>query len=425
MKIGILGFGRSGKAVAKLAIEKGYNIFVSEINPKIEIPYPNEKGKHSEKLLDVDLVVVSPGVRDNDIIKKAREKNIPVIGEMEFASRFLKGKIVAITGTNGKTTTVGMVYNILKKFGVEVFYGGNILPGVPLSEIATKTSNDSVVVVEVSSFQLERIDKFHPQIAVITNVTPDHMDRYSSFESYLNAKLRLFINQTFEDTAIINMDCLILRDIPISSKIQYFSTNSQGDMYLSGDAVLDRDGNEVFKKEDISLIGDFFVEDAMAAALVCKLIGVDYNHIRNGLRSFRGIPHRMEVVKKFPLIINNSMCTNPAAFTKSISNVKGAVVIAGGRMKGLNIKEIASAIKKFAGFVILIGESREQISKELRDIGYLDFRLADTLEEAVKVSRELTPKILILSPGGASQDMFRDFTERGELFKKFVEKYYG
>jgi UDP-N-acetylmuramoylalanine--D-glutamate ligase len=428
--IGVIGYGRSGKAVSRLIENMGQEPFISDLSKSSSaIPYPNESGKHTEKLLEMDLLVVSPGVPlDIPILLKAREKGIPVIGEVEFASRYIKGKIVAITGTNGKTTTAAMTYHILKgSLNDKVLLGGNIYPGIPLSSLVTKSKDDFITVVEVSSYQLERIQKFHPWISAIVNISPDHLDRHADFEEYLKVKLNIFKNQSPNDYSILNRDDPTLASLNLSSKSLYFSLKEKSDIYFNGSVfVRDKNNKEVFSKDDLFMPGDAFIEDGMIAALIASIIGLDWESVREGIGSFPGVEHRMEtVLKKDDVwIINNSMCTNPIAFMKSLECFPDSCVIVGGRMKVENFNPIVDAVKKFSRFAVLIGESSELIADNLKNIGFRDWVFAFSMEDAVKKALSSKCNRIILSPGASSFDWYRDFKERGDIFKKVVREVY-
>ncbi|MBN1694646.1 UDP-N-acetylmuramoyl-L-alanine--D-glutamate ligase [candidate division WOR-3 bacterium] len=429
--IGVIGYGRSGKAVSKLIESLGEAPFVSDLSQdSSDIPYASESGKHTDKLLEMDLLVVSPGVSLNiPILLKAREKGIPVIGEVEFASRYIKGRIVAITGTNGKTTTAAMTHHILEKsLDDKVLLGGNIYPGMPLSSLVMKSKEDSVTIVEVSSYQLERIKDFHPWISAIVNVSPDHLDRHEDFKEYLNAKLNIFKNQDSNDYSILNKDYPALAALNLSSKRLYFSLTEKSDIYFNG-SVFVRDGKnkEVFSKDDLFMPGNAFIEDGMIAALIANIIGLDWESVRERIRSFPGVEHRMETVFKNDnmWIINNSMCTNPIAFLKSLECFPDCCVIIGGRMKVADISPIVNAVKKFAKSAVLIGESSKLISDNLKNIGFMDWVLASSMEDAVGKAISTKCDRIILSPGGSSFDWYRDFRERGDVFKKLVREIYG
>jgi UDP-N-acetylmuramoylalanine--D-glutamate ligase len=428
--IGVIGYGRSGKAVSKLIESLGETPFVSDSSQNLSlVPYPNESGKHTEKLLEMELLVVSPGVPPNiPVLLKAREKGIPVVGEIEFASRYIKGKIVAITGTNGKTTTAAMAYHILKEsLEDKVLIGGNISPGEPLSSLVSESRDDSITVTEVSSYQLEKIQSFHPWIAAIVNVSPDHLDRHSDFEEYLKVKLNIFKNQDSDDYSIINKDDENLTSLNLKSKKLYFSLKERSDIYFNGSAfVKDKKDKQVFNKDDLFMPGSAFIEDGMIAALISNIVGLKWEEIGKRIKSFKGVPHRMEtVLKKEGLwVINNSMCTNPVAFVKSLECFPDSCVIVGGRTKVDDIGSIAGAIKKFAKFAILIGESSDLIARNLKDIGFTDWVGASSMRDAVERALNSHYDRVILSPGASSFDWFSDFRERGDVFKKIVREIY-
>jgi UDP-N-acetylmuramoylalanine--D-glutamate ligase len=429
--IGIIGYGRSGKAVASLIKNLGEIPFVSEKNENMrDIPYPNEVGYHSDKLLEMDTIIASPGVRlDIPILKKAREKGIPIIGELEFASNYLKGKIIAITGTNGKTTTASLVFQILSlsnKFK-NILLGGNIYPGVPLSELVLKSDEDTITVTEVSSFQLERIKNFHPYISTIINISPDHLNHHESFKNYLNAKLNILKNQTDTDYSILNLDDNNLSYVDAKSKIFYFSMKEKADIYYNGKFVRDRDDIIIFSIDDLFIPGNIFVEDGMVASLIGRLMGISWEEIKGGIRSFKGVEHRMEtILKRGELhIINNSMCTNPIAFSKSLQSFPESCLIVGGRMKVSSIQPIIDAINKYAKYVVLLGESSSIIENNLIKIGFSNYKKASSMLEAVRLTKESGIKRIMLSPGGSSFDLYSDFAERGSDFKIAVREIYG
>ncbi len=430
MKASIIGYGRTGKSIAKLLKERGYNIFISDINSGTEInmDVEYETGRHSDKILQADIIVISPGVRSEiEIIKRAKSRGIPVYSEIEVASWFIKGNVIAITGTNGKTTTAGMLKSILEVSKKETFLAGNIYPGVPLSEIVFHTHKDSFTIVEVSSFQLENIDRFHPQIGVITNIGVDHLDRYETQQGYIEAKMRLFQNFSKGDTAILNKDDpQILKNLQrIKGEKRFFSMEEKADIYEDGNEVKHNE-DTLFNKGDIYFSADVFVQDAMAAALTAIILNIPYESIRMGLKTFKGVAHRMEYIGKYDGIefINNSMCTNPDAFSKTLKDFPHSVLIVGGRLKGINPEQIIEAIVKYADGVVIIGESKEILSERLKENKYHNFVLANTMDEAVENAVKMPTSRVILHPGGASQDMYKDFTERGEAFKEAIRRHY-
>lgn len=431
MMIGILGYGRSGKAVAALVNQMGKTPFISDIkDKKEEIPYPHELGKHSEKLLNMELLIVSPGIpTDIPILKKAESKNIPVIGELEYASKFVRGTMVAVTGTNGKTTTASIIHHIMKKSNLysPVLLGGNIYPGTPLSNLVKDTDENALTIIEVSSFQLERIDKFHPHISIITNITRDHLDRHKNFDHYLKAKLEIFKNQKKNDFAILNRDDRNLNQLDLIPQIKFFSMIEPADIWFNGNSVNDSQNNLIFTPDDVSLPGEIFIEDGMAASLCCILLGTEPEKIRSGIKTFKGVEHRMETVRKNGKyhVINNSMCTNPTSFLRSLEAFPHSLVIVGGIMKVDDIDKIIYAIEAKADKVILLGKSSGTIADRLKKDNYENYKIAHSMREAVKISRESGHKKVMLSPGGASFDLYKNFAERGKDFKKCVEEIYA
>ncbi len=428
--IGVVGYGRSGISVAKLISSLGETPFISDLNLDLsDVPYPHESGVHSESLLQMDLLVVSPGVPGSiPILKKARGRGLPIIGELEFASRYLKGRVVAITGTNGKTTAAALAHHILaastKK---KILLGGNIYPGKPLSMLVPKSGKETITVLEVSSFQLERIVDFHPYIAAIINVSPDHLDRHFNFEAYLEVKLRIFKNQVSTDYSILNRDDKNLFSLSLASKTYYFSMKERSNVYFDGTVVRDKENREIFYKDDLWMPIEPFVEDGMAASLIGKIMGVGLEDVRNGIRTFSGIPHRMETfLKREDLwVVNNSMCTNPVAFTKSLESFPDSCVIVGGRMKVENVTPIIEAIKRWASSVVLIGESSEIIAMKLKEVGFTHYEYASSMLNAVRKAAGSGDRKILLSPGGSSFDWYNDFTERGDDFKAKVREIYG
>ncbi len=413
MRVSIVGYGRSGKAAAALAKSAGYEVFVSDIKP-IDFEGEKETG-HSEKILDADLIVVSPGIRELEILEKARDK---VIGEIEFAYRFVKGDIIGVTGTNGKTTTASLIHSILQEAGYPVSLCGNIYPGIPMSQAVLERKGEGIFVVELSSFQLEGIREFRPKIGIITNITLDHMDRYEKREDYVRAKERIFMNKRDEDIAVLNgRDGECLRIGKKLTNVHYFWKDIE---WNGANAVYH--GRGIFAKEDVLYPAEFFVENALAASLACLLYGVSDEYIKKGIRKFRGVPHRLEFVREINGVkfINNSMCTNPVAFYKTIKSFPGCVVIAGGKLKGMNPELIVKGIREYAKGCVLIGESKEELERKLKETGYNQIELASSMRDAVRKALGFDPELVILSPGGSSFDMFRDFVERGEVFKKEV-----
>ncbi|MEO0288676.1 MAG: UDP-N-acetylmuramoyl-L-alanine--D-glutamate ligase [candidate division WOR-3 bacterium] len=439
-KIGIVGFGRSGQNVAKILKAKGANIFVSEnknMNKdqlKIIADYNLEyEIGHSEKLLSSDIIVISPGVDNNiEIIKKARNQKIPIFSEIEIAARFLKNKVIAITGTNGKSTTAFLTYQLLKLNGKKAYLGGNISPGKSLSEIVIENpSKDAIIVVEISSFQLENISKFSPNIGIITSISDDHLDRYSSFQDYLNTKLKLLKSVKKDGYKILNYDNEFLRTQKDQNTF-FVSVKEEIENggFLNDESVILRiDKRElIFDIKKFNLIGIHNRQNLIFAILSTFLISDKEMKITpDDFSQLKGIEHRLEFVGQInnKKIYNNSMCTNPEAFIKSVESLgKKQIIILGGRNKNFNVETIMDTIKKHAVFVVVIGEVKDIIIEKLLKNGYSKFYSADSLDDAVKKSLEIEDgEIVNFSPGFSSFDMFKDFIDRGNKFKEIVKKY--
>lgn len=465
-KVGILGFGRSGKACTRVLLREGAVVFVSESSGIMEEEFDvfkkgAEKGLnisrldgefrgHTDKLLEQDLIIVSPGISLSlPVLEKARTKGLRVIGELEFGyERFkekglYKSEIIGVTGTNGKTTTVHLINGILKHSGINNIACGNL--GIPFTEVADMAELSTVPVIEISSFQLEGIDKFKPKIGVFLNATPDHLNRYKDFESYVEAKLRLFKNQDEEDFAILNA-----QDSGLRSKVEsgffkaskkYFSSSVKKDFFrpdiwVEKGKILYGNKGEVksFDKKELNVKWDCFIEDYLASILVIEMLRrgtfpeISDEHIIGGLSSFKGVPHRMEEVGEFNgiRVINNSMCTNPDSFIKvirSLSKVKGSVIlIAGGKDKEVPIDGMAEAINAMVKHCVLIGDSAWRLKEHIK----ISYDYAGDMKGAVEMAfREARAgEIVILSPGFASFDWYNNYEVRGEDFKKKVSEYF-
>jgi len=438
MNVSVIGLGRSGLSCIQLLKRKGINVFASdakEVKIDEEENLKIELGRNSEKILDSDLIILSPGVRmDHEIVKKAVQKAIPVIGEIEFASRFLRGRMVAITGTNGKTTTSMLIYHVLKEAKYDTKIAGNMAPGVPLSSIVDDTRESTISVVEVSTFQLESISTFHPQISVLLNISEDHLDRHGTMEEYERIKGRIFENQDEEDFAVINLDDRRVLNLSKRTRAKriFFSREGPADTRYYHDKLLCHNEEICSLREIPSKI---VLEDALAAISVLCIIGVKKNDIIRGIKTFNDIPHRLEHVTTINgrTFVNNSMCTNPVAFEKSLEVVcrnrplgqsNQIIVIVGGKSKAVDIAPIIDSIIKRTKFCILMGETSNNIEQDLLGKGYKKFIKVYTMDNAVKEAFRLSEKgdTILLSPGFASFDKFTDFQERGEFFKKAVRK---
>ncbi len=438
--IGIIGFGKSGQNISKLLKAKGAKIFISNDKPlskeqlKIIADYNiNYEIGHSDRLLQNDVIVISPGVDSSlKIVQEAKKIKIPVLSEIEIASRFLKNKIIAITGTNGKSTTAYLTYQLLKLNGKHALLGGNISPGKTLSEIViSEPPKDSIIVVEISSFQIENISKFSPNIGIITTISEDHLDRYNDFESYLNTKLKLLKNIKNDGFKILNYDNPYMKNYKDDNTLFVSLKEEVNGGYVKDQNIILQYGKErkSFDYKDFVLPGKHNLLNLTFALLATYLIcDFKINFSEKSFAMLKGMEHRLEYVGTFnnKKVYNNSMCTNPQAFKTSIETFgKGQTIILGGKNKNINIDEIIQTIIEYAGFAIILGEVKNLIEEKLLKNGYKKFFLADSLEDAIKKSLEVKEDngIVNFSPGFSSFDMFKNFMDRGNKFKEILKKY--
>ncbi|WP_373877768.1 UDP-N-acetylmuramoyl-L-alanine--D-glutamate ligase [Tepidanaerobacter syntrophicus] len=437
----ILGLARSGSAAAIKLSNLGAHVTISDIKPRETFKNADAlelKGiklvfeGHPLTLLDnCDLLVLSPGIpSDIKIVTEAKKRNIPVISELELGYWFAASPIIAITGTNGKTTTTTLIGEILKNDGKRVTVAGNI--GIPLVSEVEKTLENDYLVVEVSSFQLENILYFKPKISIILNITEDHLNRHKTFENYVNIKARIFENQTEEDYTILNYDDAVVRELAryAKSDVWFFSRKDvvrQGACIENDMIVIKNKGKTypIAKVDEIGIKGSHNLENALAAACSTYLANSKVSSIAKTLKSFRGIEHRLEFVAEINGIkfINDSKATNPDAAQKAIEAVDGPIIlIAGGYDKKSDYTDF---VKSFDGKVkklILIGETADVIENAAIKQGFLNVEKVNSLKEAVMCGYRAASceDTVLLSPACASWDMFANFEERGRLFKEAV-----
>ena len=444
-KICILGLGKSGLACIKKLSGLGASIMVSESKSSDKIPQgtaeflktleiPLETGGHTEKFLcESDLIVASPGVHlDLESIEKAREKGIQIISEVELAFSFFTKPVIAVTGTNGKTTTTTLIGGILKNEGYKIAVAGNI--GVPL--ISIDDTDLDYIVVEMSSYQLDGIDKFRPRVSLILNLTQDHLERYGGMEKYGQAKARIFMNQTKQDYLVYNGQDRLVMDLvknAVCQKVSFaFDSASEKGAFLNGGYICRLDENYVeaiCAVTDIKIKGDHNIENCLAAASACLCLKVSKAAIAKTFKEFTGVEHRIEPAGQVKDVefINDSKATNPDSTVvalKTLGRDKNIILILGGRDKGGSLDAMCDVIKSTVRSVILIGEASERFNKALLESGFDTIRHADTLDDAVKSSLEMShpgDKVL-LSPACASFDMFEDYEHRGKAFKQAVAK---
>lgn len=437
----VLGGGESGVGTAILGKQKGYEVFVSD-KGKIKEKYKNvlehfgidwEESKHTEdKLLKADLVMKSPGIPDTvPLVKAMVGKGIPVISEIEFASRYTDATIIGITGSNGKTTTTMLTYHILKNGGLNVGMAGNI--GDSFAKMVAEETFD-YYVLEISSFQLDGIQDFRPHISVLTNITPDHLDRYEyKFENYIASKFLITKNQQSADYFIYDQDDEVIGDWlskqPIKSKLLPFSLKQS----LGEGASLNENEIKITTQEDtikmmtdsLALEGQHNLKNTMAAAMVAKLVGIRKETIRECISNFQGAPHRLEKVLKIHHVqyINDSKATNVNATYYALESVKTPVVwIVGGVDKGNEYKELMPLVREKVKAIICLGIDNEKIKETFGNVVDL---LVETfaMEEAVKVSYKIAERgdTVLLSPACASFDLFQNYEDRGNQFKSCVK----
>jgi len=439
-KVLVFGMARSGMAMTKLLKSLGASVFLTEKKgeenlsseilelKKLGIDY--EAGGHTEKALDYkDYLVISPGVpADLPLLVEAQKRGIPIFSEIEVAFWLSEAQIIGITGSNGKTTTATLVGEMLKEDGRECRVAGNI--GVPFSTVVPEVSSEGIIVLELSSFQLEKIEEFSPKVSAILNITPDHLDRYPDLKSYTDAKLRLLENQTEEDFVVLNWDDLVTSKLaPLSrAKSLFFSTKSElkvGSYVKNGNLVFQLNGKmgEIIPVEDIGIKGPHNLSNSAAACAICGVLGVKRESMEKALRKFKGVEHRLEEVAIIDQIrfVNDSKATNADSLSYALQSIKEPIfLIAGGRDKGGDFNRLRERVQKEVKGLILLGEAKEKLKNAFADL--VPTYLVDSLPEGVKLGFRKAEKgdCVLLSPGCASFDMFKDYEERGRVFKDAV-----
>ena len=434
IKIAVLGLGKSGIACANLAISKGFSVFASDsgkakthkkmkLNKKVEIEF----GKHSQKVLDSNIIIKSPGLpNDFDILKQARKREIPVLSELDFALNFAKPKkIIAVTGTNGKTTTTTLIYEIIKKGYKNTFVAGNI--GFPISEAVTKLNSKSILVLELSSYQLEDSPYFKPTISVSMNITPDHLKHHHTMANYVKAKANIFINQNKQDYAIYNYNDKYLKKNVTKTKANKFEFNynkTKNCIYYKDETIYLKKNNKTIKlNPKINIPGKHNIDNILAAIAASYIAGTKAAIIEKVISNFKGVEHRIEFVKEINGVkyYNDSKGTNVDSTKVALESFdKNIQLILGGQDKGSPYKPIFNLIKKKVKNIFLIGEATNIIKKQLKASAKMTE--CETLSNAIKKIHSVAEKgdIVLFSPACASFDQFNDFEHRGREFKKFV-----
>ncbi len=439
----VVGAGISGIAACKLLKSKGKIFSLYDGNAKLDSKALREKytvladaaiytGDFPEDLYDkIDICVLSPGVpTDLPFVETLRSHGVVISGEIELAYEMGKGRVVAITGTNGKTTTTSLVGEIMAMAFADSRVVGNI--GIPYTSIAADTTDETMVVAEISSFQLETIADFKPYVSAILNITPDHLDRHHSMENYIHAKEAITKNQGLTDYCVLNYDDSVLRKFgqTLSCEVIWFSSKNEPDIgVFYKDGALweknDRETVKVIDTDELQIIGIHNFENAAAAVAICHACGISLDVIRKGLREFRAVAHRIEFIceKRGVRFYNDSKGTNPDAAIKAVEAMNWpTLLIGGGYDKNASYDEWIESFGNTVKKLVLIGTTKEKIASCAKQHGFKAVEMAETLEEAMDICyRESQPgDAILLSPACASWDMFPNYEERGRVFAEYA-----
>ena len=444
-KVLVVGLGMTGVATARFLNKMGAVVTVADMAKENELGESvaiirelginMELGSHENSTFEnADIIVLSPGVPHAiPQIQRAKDKGIDVIGEIELASKFIDQPVIAITGTNGKTTTTTLLGEMLKSSGLNVFVGGNI--GSPLIGYVDREEKAEIIIVEVSSFQLDTIESFKPKVSVLLNITEDHLDRYNDFTAYAKSKCRIFKNQNLSDTAVLNGDDPLIRKLTknIKSKKLFFTAvkNSEEGAVVDGnnitlfsEKISETGKQKVYDLSGTSIKGKHNVENASAACLAALSAGGTIEGIRTALDNFKGLPHRLEYVATVNGVkyFNDSKATNVDAVARALECFDDRVIlIMGGRNKGADFDSLRDAVRHITKKIIAIGEAKENIISSFNDA--VPVNTASTMEDAVCTACDAAKPgdVVLLSPACSSFDMYDDYTHRGKVFCKAVE----
>jgi UDP-N-acetylmuramoylalanine--D-glutamate ligase len=438
-RVVVVGGARSGAAAASLLARRGARVTLTDVRPAIDESaalsaqgIALELGGHDPATFGAaDLVVVSPGVKlDHPALEHARARGVPVVGELELAWRWIRGRVIAITGTKGKSTTTTLAGRMLEEAGLTVLVGGNI--GVPLSSQVDRSTPDTLHVVEASSFQLEATDSFHPWIAALLNVSPDHLDQHASYEAYAAAKRRIFARQTASDWAVVNEDdegARALAEGVAARRVPYgLDAPLREGVTVDGAQIVERRHGATVPLVPLSAVrvkGRHLLSDVVAAAAIGRTAGVPPAAMTRAVAAFAGIPHAMERLGAIDGVefVNDSKATNVEAARRSIESVAAdLVVVMGGRYKGGDFGTLAAPLMARGAAVVAIGEAAGLITGALGSAVRVE--RAQTMRDAVRTAFALAPAggTVVLAPGCSSFDMFRDYAERGEAFRQEVQQ---
>ena len=441
----VIGAGLSGQAAVQKLQHLGAEVFLTDRQPIDQLAGVEEIGLDPAHLLlgsvpklegiKPDLIVLSPGVSLKlSLVQEAISQNVTMWSEVELAMYDCPALCVGVTGTNGKTTTTSLIGELAKRTGRPLIVAGNI--GVALSGQVKGLGENSIVVAELSSFQLEFIDKLRVHVAILLNLTPDHLDRHGTLEAYLACKAQIFKNQTATDLAILNWDDPLVHGLgpKLKSRVMYFSPTSflpEGISLWNDQIVYAEKGNmiPIISRKDLHLRGAHNLENVMAAAAAARALGLSWTEIAEGLTQFKGVEHREEIVGTFEgvLFVNDSKGTNTDAATKALQAFEEPLVlIAGGKNKGLDFHDFMKVVRVKVKSLVLLGLAADEMEQAARDEGVQTIIRATTFEDGVaKAIAEAIPgDVVLLSPACTSWDMFKSYEERGELFKELVRRHY-
>jgi UDP-N-acetylmuramoylalanine--D-glutamate ligase len=439
MRISVIGAALSGVAAAELARRQGHDVLVSETRHETALTETAarlrdadidiETGGHSDRVYESDLIIVSPGIPPSNVVRvEAARRGIELIGELEYASRFLTNPIVAITGTNGKTTTTALTAHILEQGGRPAVAAGNI--GTPLSSLVGTIAADTIIVAECSSYQLDTIVSFRPQVSMILNITPDHLSYHGTFSQYVESKWKIASNQQAGDVVILNADdpAVAPAASAVRGTVRFFSTTREveGAFIRGGEIVLrDQQHNEeiLMSLRRLGLPGVHNAANSMAASMAARAFEVRNENIRDSLMSFSGVEHRLESVRicKGARFVNDSKATNVNATWYALSSYDRPIVwIAGGRGDGNNYAELDPLVAANVKSIVCIGEEADAIFNHWCTTKRC--AKADTLDDAIRIAQDmaLAEDVVLFSPACKSFDMFANYEERGRAFKRIV-----
>ena len=448
----ILGAGKTGLSSAFFLLNKAKKILLSEskelsneLKDKIlelkKSGIETEFGQNSDSFINkADLVIISPGISpQTEIVKKIQIKGIPIISDIELAYHFTKKPVIAVTGTNGKTTTTSLITHIINASGKKAVSCGNI--GKPFIEAVNEDDGIDFFVLEVSSFQIYYSPNLSCTAAICLNITPDHLDWHIDFNDYVKTKEKLFLQQAKNSWSVLNYSDKLLNHLKLNTNKFYFSYKNPDKntlesflrfaFYEDGNLFIkDEKGiHKLINKNELNILGSHNIENALAASAAARIINIQFEDITKGLKTFKGVEHRLEYVKEArnKIFYNDSKATNPESTTKAIEAVsemknKNITLILGGKDKKTSLSEMINAIKMHVSEVILYGEAKERFQEELSKNSFKKLLIVKDLTDAVTISLKSKTDIVLFSPACASFDMFKNYEERGKIFKELINK---